>query len=358
MRSPQPRRRAPGLALALACLIGATTPGCYALHVGTSQLGIVWGGEPIEEVLERERDPARRAKLELVLEVRRFAQERLGLEESGSYTEVYDTGGRPIAYNVSASAPDALAPHAWWFPIVGTLPYIGYFDLDKARAAVDELEAAGLDALGLPVPAYSTLGWFDDPLFSPMLERSEAELAETVIHELAHATVWVDRDAELNENLAQFIGTKGAEAFFLERGGKDDPALVEARAAARDSERFNAAMDELRAELQRIYAASGERARKLELKEAAFARFRTKFREEVQPALETNAYAGFAEAELNNAWVLVFARYHGERALFEALFEQVGGTVPALVAALEEIAEADDPREALRARVAAGPRRK
>src|SRR5690606_3911333 len=136
-----------------------------------------------------------------------------------------------------------------------------------------DLEAAGLDALGLPVPAYSTLGWFDDPLFSPMLDRSEAELAETVIHELAHATVWVDHDAELNENLAQFIGTKGAEAFFLARGGKGDPALVEARAAARDSERFNAAMDELRAELERIYAASGERARKLELKEAAFERF-------------------------------------------------------------------------------------
>lgn len=312
--------------LPLALLLAAS-PGCYLTHVAGGQLSILWGRQPIAELLADPALPAeRRARLELVLEVRRFAIEELGLNDSDSYTEVYDTGGGPIAWNVSAAYRDALVPYRWWFPIVGSLPYMGFFDPDLALEEARDLSAEGLDVVVLPVPAYSTLGWFDDPIFTGVLDGSEANLVEVVIHKLAHATVWVDQDAQLNENLAQFVGEKGAEAFFLARGGPDDPALVRARHEAEDSARFNAAMDELRDELERLYAASGSRERKLELREEAFARFRERFARDVQPLLHGQGYDGFATRPLNNAWVLAFRRYHGEREAFEALFARLGET--------------------------------
>lgn len=329
--------------------------GCYALHAARGQLAIWWGREPIEDVLARPAlDPKLRSRLELVLAVRRYAIEEIGLAESGSYTCYYETPGEYVAWNVSAAAPDALAPYGWTFPFLGTLPYIGFFARGPAEDELRRVSALGLDGLLLPVPAYSTLGWFDDPVFSSMAREDEATLVETIIHELAHATVWVDGDAELNENLASFVGEQGAQDFFRARAGEADPGLAEAARRARDGALVNAALGGLRDELSRIYEASGSRARKLELKQETFRRFRARFRDEVQPRLEGSDYEWVGEERVpfNNALVLAFARYHAEGDLFEALFAQHGGDLAATVRALKGLEDEDDPRAALRAWVA------
>lgn len=336
-----------------------TTPGCYSVHVAAGQLRILAGREPIPDVLEREDLPAEsRAKLQLVLDVRTFAIEQLGLAASGSYTSMYDTGDRPVAWNVSASDPDAFAPYTWSFPIVGRMPYIGFFDESRARDEGVRLRGLGLDALVLPVPAYSTLGWFDDPFFSSMLRYEEATIADIVIHELTHATVFIDGDAEFNETLATFVGQKGAEEFFLARGGAHDPALAAAREETRQKTIFNRELAALRDTLWRVYEASGGRDDKLRLKTEAIRAWKERFVREVKPQLTEGSYDYILEdrVEFNNAFLLAFERYHGDLDLFEELYEQEGRDLPATVRALEALAQEDEPRAALEERLALGRR--
>lgn len=343
-----------GLLLAALALTLLPLGGCYTLHVTKGQLAILTGREPLEDVLDRPGlAPDARTKLALVRDVRLFAQ-RLGLAETGSYTDVYDTGERPVAWNVSASDPDAFAPYTWTFPIVGEMPYIGYFDEALAREEAARLRGLGLDALVLPVPAYSTLGWFDDPFFTSMLRYDEATIADIIIHELAHATVFIDGDAEFNETLATFIGQRGAEAFFLERGGEADPALVVAREDARQEAIFQRELRTLQDELWRVYAASGTREEKLARKKAAIAAWRGRFVKEVRPQLTDSSYDFVLDeqVEFNNAFLLAFDRYHGDLDLFQELWEQLGRDLPAAIRVLEELADEDEPRAALEERVA------
>ena len=351
------RTGASRLALLLALLPGvAGLSGCYTLHAAKGQLRILTNREPIEEFLAKpDVDPDLRRKLELVLEVRRFAADVIQLDVGDTYTKVYDTQGEPVAWNVSASAPDALSPVTWSFPIVGTVPYLGYFDKEPAQEAIQELKRDGQDALLLPVPAYSTLGWFEDPIFTSMLKGSDAELVETIIHELAHATVWIPGDAEFNETLATFVGRQGAHDYFLARGGPDDPALREAQEDARASRIFNEAAADLRAKLMRVYEATGPRAEKLRLKQIAFKRFRERFAAEVLPQIPGAGYDWvlLPQIELNNALLLTFRRYHGELDLFRALYERCGRDLVATVQALKALEEAEDPRAALQALVVA-----
>lgn len=327
-------------------------PGCYSLHAAGGQLGVLVGREPIEDVLEAEDvDPKVRSKLELVLDVRRYAMDTIGLERSGSYTDYYDTGGDPIVWNVTACAADSFTPYSWWFPVVGTLPYVGYFDVDMAVAEGRRLSAEGLDALVLPVPAFSTLGWFDDPVFSSMLEGDDVELASTVIHEIAHATVWIDGDAAFNENLASFVGRQGAEDYFRARGGEDDPALARAREAKENSRIFNEEILALRDELVGVYEACGTRSAKIAYKKLAVARFRARFREEIQGRLSDDSFDWVLDERvpLNNALLLTVARYHGVEELFARIHAACGGDLAATVRLLVRLAEADDPRAAIEA---------
>lgn len=341
----------------LLVLICVLAPGCYAWQATTGQLSILWNREPIQARLDDPRrlhptrDAELRRKLALVLDVRRFSMSGVGLDESASYTTFYDTGDEPVAWNVSGARPDGLYPLTWDFPFIGTLPYVGFFKKASAIGLLAELRASERDALLLPIPAYSTLGWFEDPVFTAMLLRDEEDrIAEVVIHELAHATVWIPDEVELNENLASFVGEEGARLYFLEQGGPDDPRLKAAAQSAKDSEVFNEAIGVLREELERIYEASGDQARKLELKAAAIAGFRERYPREVRPLLSDDRYDWVLEIELNNAILLQFKRYHGELKLFQALHERCGKDLRATIRALKEIAEEDDPRAALQAR--------
>ncbi|MGE0713755.1 MAG: aminopeptidase [Planctomycetota bacterium] len=338
--------------------------GCYMTRTARGELHVLCNRQSIEDRLADEHplDPALRRKLELVLQVRKFAFEQIGLDESDSFTTFFDTEGGPAVWNVSAARSDQLLPITWSFPIVGVVPYLGFFDRAEARAQLVELKAQGLDSLALPSPAYSTLGWFDDPVFTSLLREDEARIAEVVIHELTHNTVWIPGEVSLNENLATFVGREGARQFFEARGGPRDPALVEAEQRKADDEVFQAAMNDLHDELSRLYAASGPRARKLELKAAAIARFRRRYAREVRPRLHDDRQDWVLDPRLplNNALILMFRRYHGEGDLFAALHDRCGRDLRQTVQALRSIADASDPRADLarRARaLAKGPPR-
>jgi predicted aminopeptidase len=193
----------------------------YGINQGLGQLNIVWNARPITEVLN---DPAfpdsLKSKLRIIDEIKAYAIDSLGLKDSDNYKTVFDQKGKELMWVVTASEPFQLKAKTWDFPVVGTVPYKGYFDKDKAIAEMKQLQEAGWD-VGVRNPGgWSTLGWFTDPILSGMLERNEGDLASLIIHEMVHATLFVKDSVDFNENLASFIGDSAAYLFIAAKYGK------------------------------------------------------------------------------------------------------------------------------------------
>jgi len=203
-------------------LLGAalvTLGGCRPLYVarlGIEHLRYVSRARPIDREIAETNDDARRNKLLLVLEVRDFA-ERAGLDVGGSYRKVASTKGLATAYVVTAAYPDRLEPYSWSYPVIGRVPYRGYFERDRAEAYAEKLRRERLDTYIVEATGYSTLGWFDDPLPSAALALDEVELAGVVLHELVHQTLFVPGHIDFNETLASAAGQRLAIAFFEDR---------------------------------------------------------------------------------------------------------------------------------------------
>jgi len=179
-------------------------------------LAIQSGGLTVEQV----------AKLQLILDTREFARDVMGLTLGSDYTKFYDSGGDAVMFNVSACRRDAFEPRQWTFPIVGTVPYLGFFNRSAADAKALALEEAGYDVFMYEVDAYSGAGYFPSVVLSPMLNRSDISLANTVFHELLHGNVWRPNDVSFNESLATFFGRTGAAKYVADRF-PDQPELIE-----------------------------------------------------------------------------------------------------------------------------------
>lgn len=192
----------------------------YGIGQGLGQLKIIREARPVEEFLA---DPAfpdsLKKRLQLIQDARRFAVDSLGLHDTENYTTLYDQKGEEIMWVVIACEPFRLQEKRWDFPVIGSVPYKGFFDKEKALKLRESLEKEGMD-VGIRNPdGWSTLGWFTDPILSGMLQRSEGDLASLIIHEMVHATMYVKDSSDFNENLASFIGDRGAELFLLRTFG-------------------------------------------------------------------------------------------------------------------------------------------
>ncbi|HEY5658129.1 MAG TPA: aminopeptidase, partial [Myxococcota bacterium] len=233
-------------------LIAHTTSGCYLGHVARGQLRLLRASQPIEAVLDDPTaPPSVRQRLALVLEVRAFAR-ALGLNVEDQYTRYAPWPGDHIVTSVVATRPGEIQPAGFWFPIVGRVPYQGYFDAAGAAREADRLRGRGLDVCLIEVPAYSTLGWFDDPVTDPMLRQPEGSLVEMLLHELTHATIFLRGRAAFNEGIASFVGEEASVRFYAEpRGG---PAAAAQRLRVAESRRVQAELLRVRAEIESLYA--------------------------------------------------------------------------------------------------------
>lgn len=316
-----------GFALVAAATIAvaAASGGCYYAHVGFGQARVLVGREPIEDVIARgERSPEDLGKLGLVLEARRFAEGELGFAKTENYTTFFDTGDRPVAWNVTACEPLAFRPYTWTFPFVGEAPYKGFFAVEDAREEAARLEADGYETLVSAVSAYSTLGWFSDPLFSSMLAYDEADLVNTVIHELAHATVFKPGDATFNESVATFLGDEGATRFLARTYGADSPQARRARDVRADEALFTRLIDSLHAELDALYESDLPDAEKRTRREAAMIAAKAEYAA-LEPRFRAGGFPGFERRPLNNATILGYRRYHTDQAVFRDVLELWGG---------------------------------
>ena len=221
----------------LALIAGSLLAGCMALgptyltQAAWKEASILLRREPIADILARpDLDPVRADRLRLALAAREFARDELGLSVGDSYSTFVEVDHSAPVHVVSAAYRDRLESHLWRYPIVGRLPYRGFFDRADADAAARSLEADGLDVEVRPAAAFSTLGWFADPLLSSTAAEPPVGLVEIILHELFHATVWRPGDAAFNESAANWMGHRGAIAFFCDDGpGADEAHCREAR---------------------------------------------------------------------------------------------------------------------------------
>jgi predicted aminopeptidase len=194
----------------------------YGIRQGMGQLEIVWNARPVEEFLNDPTFPdSLKTKLKLIDEIRKFAIDSLGLKDTENYKTLYDQKNKEVMWVVQACEPFELKPKEWHFPIVGSVPYKGFFNKSRALDLRKELEEEGYDVSVRNPGGWSTLGWFTDPILTGMLDRSEGDLASLIIHEMVHATIFVKDDVDFNENLADFIGDTTAYDFLKFKFGKE-----------------------------------------------------------------------------------------------------------------------------------------
>ncbi|MBN1421020.1 MAG: aminopeptidase [Planctomycetes bacterium] len=324
--------------------------GCYIAQQGWHRLKIELGSRSLESVLEDpETTEETRATLRTVVEVRRFAVERLGLRDR-AFRRFYDTEGLPVGILVSGCDALAFRPHTWWFPIVGRVPYKGFHDLEDAEEEAEALRARGLDIFVQEIRAYSTLGWLRDPFFSTLVGDPPGAVASLVIHEMTHDTIFVAGRIDWDENLASFVGDHGADLFLCERFGEDAEEVRAFRAALRFERRFQAYAVAVRDDLDRLYRSERCPEDKLREKEAIWIRAREGL---AGAGLDAEGARRFFDGPANNAKLEAIHRYHGDVAPFEALLEEVGGRLDVAIRELKAIGDADDPERALTRRVEA-----
>lgn len=299
--------------------------------------------EPIERLLA---DPATaaelRQQLSVVEQVRAYAAQ-LGLEVDGNYTSYVPWPGDRIVTSVVASEPGSVEPAGFWFPLVGTLPYKGYFDAERAEAEGARLRGDGLDVCLVAVPAYSTLGWFDDPVTGPMLRGGEGRLVETLLHELVHATAFVREEVDFNEGVATFLGEEASVRFYARRG--ETEAARQRRREVEDARRFDAAVLAFRRGVERLYESEPAGEERAAQRRRAEARARQQI-----AALPFETGSGgelAAAARLNDACLALAATYTADLPDYERRLAELDGDLAAFVARLREAADSDDPRAAL-----------
>jgi predicted aminopeptidase len=308
--------------VALLILLCASCSPVYVIRAGIEEARILSRRRPITDVLKDPgTDTRTRSRLQLVLQARSFAQHELGLNTGESFTTYSWVDSDTLLMVLSAARKDKFEQYTWWFPIVGRVPYKGYFDFDDAYAAAARLEQEGYDAYVRPSGAFSTLGWFNDPLLNTVLRYGEVSLASTVIHELLHNTIYVPSQISFNESFANFVGDRGAVVFFCNRNGEDSTQCAQARNAWSDNLVFGEFLSRLIDDLETLYARPElSAAQRIRLREEVFNAARLRFQNDALPRLRTNAFRDFTSEPLNNATLIATRLYYDRLHLFEQAF--------------------------------------
>jgi len=299
---------------------------------------------PVADVLA---DPATpvfvRERLELVPEVRAFAS-KIGLEVGEQYTSYAPWPGDRVVTALVATRPGEVEPHEFWFPLVGHVPYKGYFD--RARAATDAqaMQAEGFTTCLSAVPAYSTLGWFEDPVTGPMLRGEESDLVETLLHELVHRTVYARDAADFNEGIATFVGQEGMVQFFEARDGSAGAATARARAVVADDRAISITLEQTRAKVEQLYRAESAGP----ARDAARAAIEGEARIAIAGlGLTTQDPRALArEVQLSDACLALEGTYTGDLASYTTALARAGD-LPTLIVRAKEAALTADPRRSL-----------
>ena len=332
------------LLLLLTTLNGCASLKYYSQAVG-GELSVLAHARPISEVIDDPKTtPELKTKLTHLQAMREFAVHELALPDNLSYRRYTDLGRSAAMWNVFATPELSLEPKKWCVLIAGCMSYHSYFANADAEREAEQLRRDGYDVYVGGVTAYSTAGWFDDPVLNTMLAYAEPELAGILFHELGHQKLYVPDDTALNESFATTVEREGVRRWLAAQNAQIDYGTYLER--AKRYEAFTALVMQYRARLQTLYESTASDADKRTGKRDLFDALR---RDYVQWKMEWKGYAGYDRwiENVNNARFLSIGLYHGYIPAFEALLAREHGDLPAFYRAAQALAR--EPKE-IRAR--------
>jgi predicted aminopeptidase len=323
----------------------------YLSKLGWNQSRIALRSAPVEEIIQNKgASTETKNKIQFIQEVKRFGEEQLGLSTTKNYSTFFETRG-PVLHMVTAAHKDRLQHYTWTFPIVGKVTYKSFFNRERALEEKWKLDEKGYDTFVQPVDAYSTLGWFRDPIFSSMLAWDEVILANLILHEMTHATVYFKGKTDFNEQFATFIGNQGATLFLKEKYGNESKKVINAVQIQEDDLLFSDWMDQVYRRLSEFYRQPVSKEEKIEGRKEVFQSIQEEFRK-VKIGMKTNSYHDFDRVDLNNAVLLAYSRYIQKLGQFQALYEGVGRDLRKVIEIFKKVkASGKDPAIFLREKV-------
>lgn len=277
-----------------------------------------------------------REQLRLARDVREFAIDRLSLPDNDSYRTFVDTQRNYVSWAVFAAPPLSLQVNLWCFPVVGCVPYRGYFSEEAANRFAKKTAAQGFDVHVGGVPAYSTLGWFDDPLLNTMFLYGETYVAGVIFHELAHQQIYFPDDSAFNEAFAVSVENSGTELWLLDQSNPD--AIRRYREGQKRNEDFLGLIAETRENLGRVYASNSSDSSKLAEKQAEIERLRARYRQLKRTKWNGyDGYDGWFSLPINNARLATISVYNELVPDFLELLDLCGGDYARYYAAVENL---------------------
>ncbi len=321
----------------------------YYFSSGYNQWRMVNSREPIDEALKKHTfTEEQKNKILLSQKARIFAFEKLKLKETKNYSTYIDLKRPFVTWVVHAAEKWEMKNYEWSYPIVGRMPYKGFFSEAEANEEAAEMQKKGYDTYVRGVSAYSTLGWFQDSLLSSMLRYKEHDLVNTIIHEIVHTTIYIKNNADFNEKLAVFIGAKGSELFYQELEGEKSKTLALIKNENEDDVLFAQFVSDEIAGLDTWYTSHKkenhdtnddvDREKRLSL-------LIDDFTNKLKPRLKTNSYHKFEKEKMNNARLGLYKTYMENLDDFEVLYKKLGRDLLKFISAMKTLEKSENPEE-------------
>jgi predicted aminopeptidase len=308
--------------------------GCYLITQGYHLAAYQTRARKVSRILEQTDDQSLASFLTLAQQIKRFAVDSLGLAADRNYTTFVQTDKTYLVDVVTACAPDTFKQRQWCYPIVGCVPYKGFFTPKGARRLSRRLEQKGYDIHGWQARAFSSLGLLTDPLLSYMRDYSVYELASLIIHEQTHATLYLKGEAQFNEELASFIGREGALRFIAATAGDSSAEYAAAVKRQRDYATFLETIDVLYGRLDSLYKCDKPRDSLLREKARIIDACQKRFSRSYTEHFETDLFRGFPQARVNNAYLSAYNTYNKDLDLYYRLYERNGRDLRGTIALL------------------------
>lgn len=324
-----------GLTFATLLLLqGCSTLAYYSQSV-SGHLQLMGRRQPIEQLLQDPHtDPGLKRKLQQVTMIRRFATQQLALPENGSYQSYAALDREAVVWSVVATGPFSVEPRQWCYLFIGCASYRGYFSKARAKSYADRLRQEGLDVAVEAVPAYSTLGWFDDPLPSSVIEWPMPRVASLLFHELAHQQLYIKDDSAFNEAFASLVAEVGTERWL---SAHDPAALPDWRQFRQRERRFFGLLLSGRQQLTQLYRKPLPAAEMQQQKARLFDSLRARYQRIKTEWGGYDGFDGWFERPLNNAHLASIATYQSWVPVFRHLLQQSGDQLPRFYRASEAL---------------------
>ncbi len=305
----------------------------YGIAQLRGQVNIVWNAKPVDEVIQDKNLPdSIKQKLFLIQEIRKYAIDSLGLKESKNYTTYFDQKGKPVLWVITACEPFEMKAYQWHFPFLGDVSYKGFFEKERGIPELNKIKNKGYDTEYSPAGGWSTLGWFKDPILSGMLRRNEGQIAELIIHELTHATVYISNDVDYNENLATFIGEQGALRFLKSHFGNASKELINYKNLQQDEKIFGNYMVQSCHQLDSAYKtipSNWSLKKKVHFKYFYIKDLILGIRQLKLNNPDRYTFHFPGDHLPNNAWFMSYSRYRNQQSDFQAQLDSLGGDLKA-----------------------------